>query len=190
MTDLDESWDWVYKWQAALPPSTSRSSEWAWGRLLSGRVNNFKIATKAPVSAVNYATMIASHLIAQPKHLQLDIRDAVARYVALRNAAAEGPTPWRSAPGERDTLFNMPIGSHTNGWGNIPGVYGFDEGFLKRVVYPHCVQRGQLVTFDYDGEKLATQGGGPTASPGENAYVTADLAYAQSFKGNQLVRMR
>jgi len=185
MADLDEPWGWIFSWKAALE---GHSQAWAWGRLLPPRTSDFRIANRAPVSALNYATMIASHLIAQPSHLQLDIRDAVARYTSLRNAAAERSTPWRSAPGERDTLFNMPIGEHVNGWGNLPGIYGFDEGFLKRVVFPHCVQRGQLVSFDYDGA-LNSQGGGPTGAPGENAYVQADLAYVRSIPGNEVITM-
>lgn len=187
MVDLDESWSWIWRWQAALQQSKS-SQTWAWGRLLPSRSSDFKIAAKAPVAALNYATMVGSHLIAQPKNLLLDIRDAAARYVSLRLAAAKTAKPWRSAPGEHDTVFNMPIGEHVHGWGNLPGIYGFDEGFLKRVVYGHVVRRGQLASFDQDGQATFTiQGGGPTGAPGENAYVQADLAYVRSFSGNEVM---
>lgn len=190
MTDLDEPWDWIFRWQAAVAES-GRSQAWAWGRMLPSRASDFRIATQSPVSALNYATMIASHLIAQPRNMKLDIRDAVARFVSLRHAAATtSHHPWRSAPDEKDTLFNLPIGEHVHGWGNVPAIYGFDESFLKRVVYPHCVQRGQLVTFDSDDAHGSFQGGGPTGKPGENAYVEADLAFVYNFKGNEVIQMK
>ncbi len=34
------------------------------------------------------------------------------------------------------TIFNVPRGDHTNGWGRHQYLYGFDETFLKRVLYP------------------------------------------------------
>ena len=46
------------------------------------------------------------------------------------------------------TLFNVPRAGHPWGWGMHPYVYGFDETFLKRVIYPMFDAR-QVI---YDGK--------------------------------------
>lgn len=45
------------------------------------------------------------------------------------------------------TIFSVPRPGHPRGWGQIPSVYGFDETFLKRYLYPHLVSKGLLMCY-------------------------------------------
>jgi hypothetical protein len=51
---------------------------------------------------------------------------------------------------ERQNIYNHPVGTMLNGFGNNPINYGSDERFLGKVIYYHLVEKAELVTFYED----------------------------------------
>ena len=117
-----------------------------------GRLGGFESATHylvdPPRSRVkNYATVIAGRVMSRPARWDFDVAAAMRGFMAHRRALSETARPWGYADGETPTAYNEPVGDHVYGWGSHWYMYGFDERFLKHVVYYHFARRGAVHTW-------------------------------------------
>jgi hypothetical protein len=72
---------------------------------------------------------------------------AMRGYMAYRRARASTARPWAHTDSEPPSPYNEPIGGHSLGPGAHWYMYGFDERFLKHVVYYHFAARGEVHTW-------------------------------------------
>ena len=126
VADIDEHWNWVRVWDVN---------------------NNAKLSTCKPsdeftnidfnLSAYNFATIIASHIIVQPNKFNYDIVDVMKGFISLCAKREKSINPYCFDDDDPVTLtlWNYPVEGHEFGWGRKTTVYGFDEFFLKHVVY-------------------------------------------------------
>lgn len=60
-----------------------------------------------------------------------------------------------------ETVFNVPRAGHPHGWGRHPYIYGFDETFLKCVLYPLITRSQVVLVGDPDPLELSILHRGP-----------------------------
>jgi hypothetical protein len=125
VADVDENWNWVREWD----------------------VNNYdcKVCTLAPrdgiicnnpyIPAYNFATIIASHVMVNPRKFDYNITDVMKGFINIRKNRENSNNPCCFDDDDQITLWNQPVGDHKFGWGSIITAYGFDELFLKHVIY-------------------------------------------------------
>lgn len=97
--------------------------------------------------AKNYATMIGSRVMSRPEHFDFDLTAAMRGFMAYRRSRAASSRPWSYTDSEAFSVYNQPIGGHIYGWGSHWYTYGFDERFLKHVLYYDFAQKGTLHTW-------------------------------------------
>jgi hypothetical protein len=95
----------------------------------------------------NYATMTASCVMSRPAQIDFDMVAALRGFMAYRRYYSESERPWAYDEDEDPSAYNLPIGCHIYGWGSHWYMYGFDERFLKHVLYYHFAERGGLHTW-------------------------------------------
>jgi len=123
VADIDEPWDWVkgfYTYShkvCTLKPCDS-------------------VICKTPYTpAYNFATIIGSHVMAHPAKFTYNITDVIKGFIALCKKREKSIRPWCFDDTDPITVWNYPVGNHIYGWGRLHTAYGFDELFLKHVVY-------------------------------------------------------
>jgi hypothetical protein len=97
--------------------------------------------------AKNYATIMGGRVMSRPQLFDLDIAAAMRGFMAHRRHMCASDRPWAYSDAEHPSVYNQPIGHHIYGWGSHWYMYGFDERFLKHVVYYHSAERSQLQTW-------------------------------------------
>jgi hypothetical protein len=132
VVDIDEPWDWIAQFES-FPGNenyaimTTRQSD-VW-------INESKLA-------INFATIIASHIVTRPCHFDYDIKLAMIgfiHYIINYQATISYDNPTR-----RITHYNHPLPEQPYGWGSKYPVYGFDEHFLSRM-FVHSVDHNKIL---------------------------------------------
>lgn len=95
----------------------------------------------------NYAAAISSHVMARPARWDIDTVAALRGFMAYRRYRTTTDRHWAYAEDDTPTPYNLPVGGHTHGWGSHWFMYGFDERFLKHVVYYHFAEKGAIHTW-------------------------------------------
>ena len=125
IVDIDETWDWVFLWDS---------------------INyDFKLCTLIPSDCVinnnpynpayNFATIIGSHIMVKPNKYNYNIIDVIKGFISLCKNREKSINPYCFNDHGQITFWNQPVGEHKFGWGRIITKYGFDEFFLKHVIY-------------------------------------------------------
>jgi hypothetical protein len=105
----------------------------------------FKIAAKS--DAVNVTVVLGSMVGFYPKRSSINIEELMIKYMCLRMDRYESKYPHLDYNSDApDTIFNKPIKNNL-GWGGHWYTYGFDEKFLKAVVFPYFAQRGEVISI-------------------------------------------
>ena len=117
-----------------------------------GRIGGFESARDYFVApnesdVKNYATMIGSCVMSRPSHFDFDLIAAMRGFMAFRRCKSTSDRPWAFAEDDEPNAYNQPIGGHVFGWGSHWYMYGFDERFLKHVLYYHFAEKGKLHTW-------------------------------------------
>lgn len=125
IADIDESWNWMkqQKWKNSNNKVTS---------LYPGDVFIDEYKT-----SINFATIIGSHIKVIPSKNNFNIVDVMKGFIELCYLRLKSPRPYGFDDDDQITYWNQPVGTEKQkyGWGKIPTVYGFDELFLKHVIY-------------------------------------------------------
>jgi hypothetical protein len=98
-------------------------------------------------TARNYATVLGSRVMSRPAGCDFDVVAAMRGFMAYRRYRSMTGRPWSYAGHEKPSVYNQPVGGHVHGWGSHWYMYGFDERFLKHVVYYHFAEKGALHTW-------------------------------------------
>jgi hypothetical protein len=117
-----------------------------------GRIGGFVSGGKYLVdpnqsTAKNYATMLGSRVMSRPARCDFDLAAAMRGFMAYRRYMSMTDRPWSYSEDDRPSVYNRPISAHVHGWGSHWYMYGFDERFLKHVVYYHFADRGSVHTW-------------------------------------------
>lgn len=148
------------------------------GRLGGFYCNNGYRVSSGRNDAKNYATILASRIVACPARFDVDMKSTMRGFMAYRRQDAMSERRWAYSKEELPTPYNRPIGKHAFGWGSHWYMYCFDERFLKHVLYYHFADRGQLHTWSPCAAKH------PKSHEGE-----LDFAYVVE-RGNTVVHAR
>jgi hypothetical protein len=125
IADIDENWNWIKK--------------------LDEKNYNYKLCTLKPIDtlicnnpytpAYNFATIIGSHIMVKPHKFNYNILHVIKGFINICKNRENSNRPCCFDDSDPITLWNQPIGNHKFGWGRIITKYGFDEFFLKHVIY-------------------------------------------------------
>lgn len=117
------------------------------GRLLAC-CTDYTIDRSNPESSpLNYTVCNGSMLAIRPKQLDISMHDTMVNYIAYRKYRSSTARPTEEYNNRNTDRFNKPIGSHRHGWGGIWTMYGFDEKLLKHTLFPHLVQKGEVLSW-------------------------------------------
>jgi hypothetical protein len=125
IADIDENWNWV--------------------KMLDEKNYDYKLCTLKPndnvicndpyIPAYNFSTIIASHIMTKPDKFNYNIVDVIKGFINICKNRENSNNPCCFDDSDPITLWNQPVGDHKFGWGRIITRYGFDEFFLKHVIY-------------------------------------------------------
>lgn len=123
LADIDEPWDW-----------TKETDD-----------QNHKVCTLEPGDVVickdpynpgyNFTTIMGGHAIYNPKKFNYNILDVVKGFISLCKQREKSKNPYCFNDNDPITFWNQPVGGNKYGWGRNITRYGFDEFFLKHVIY-------------------------------------------------------
>lgn len=130
VVDVDEPWDWIAQFES-IPENyaimtTKQTDVW---------INGSKLA-------INFATIIASHIVSRPIYFNYDIKSAMIgfiHYIINYQATISYDNPTRQI-----THYNHPLPEQPYGWGSRYPIYGFDEHFLSRM-FVHSVDHDKIL---------------------------------------------
>lgn len=143
VTDIDEALSEKLVYMQSFEMD-ARSSIGRIGGLVSDR--GFLVAPNQS-HVKNYTTILGSRVMSRCRRFDFDIADAMRGFMAFRKHCASSDRPWAYAGDERESVYNQPIGAHIYGWGSHWYMYGFDERFLKHVLYYHFAEKGEVHTW-------------------------------------------
>lgn len=88
---------------------------------------------------MNFQTIMAGILVAKTSRFSFDMSRVLSGFIRLVEDRIHVKSPLTFTDDEPITLWNAPCiagqRTHANGWGTNPYGYGFDERFLKHVLY-------------------------------------------------------
>lgn len=125
ITDIDESWDWIYKWD-------------------NKKDNKYMLYTLKPkdnlinnnyLKCYNFPTIIGSYIRINPQKFNINIKNVIKGFISLCKKREKSINPYCFNNRDPITHWNHPIDGHKYGWGRLIYKYGFDELFLKHVIY-------------------------------------------------------
>lgn len=125
VADIDETWDWITDWE------TKGLNE----KLSTLIAADGLIAEDPYQPAYNFATVIASHIRTIPEKFSFDIVDVMKGFIVLCKERERSSNPNCFCDDDAITFWNHPVSGRTLGWGRETTKYGFDEFFLKHVIY-------------------------------------------------------
>jgi hypothetical protein len=123
VADIDEPWDWV---NGFYPYSH---------KVCTVNQKDVLICNSPYTPAYNFATIIGSHIMVTPSKFNYNIVDVIKGFISLCKKRETSNRPWGFDDTDPITLWNHPVRNHIYGWGRIITMYGFDELFLKHVIY-------------------------------------------------------
>lgn len=127
VADIDEPWDWCK--EEAFEVLTD------------------KLITLKPGDAwidkchtcINFSTIMAGHIVSRPSKFNYDMKNVIKGFIKLCYIRINSSNPYGFNENDTINYWNQPIGTtHKYGWGTCPTGYGFDELFLKHVIYYDC----------------------------------------------------
>ena len=125
IADIDENWDWIKLWDM-------RNYDHKVCTLLA---SDGVICNKPYTPAYNFTTIIGSHIMCNPNKFNYNIVDVMKGFISLCKKRENSVNPCCFDDNDQITVWNQPVGDHIYGWGRIITKYGFDEFFLKHVIY-------------------------------------------------------
>jgi hypothetical protein len=108
---------------------------------------NIPVKVSEDADIINNAIIIGSMQIIRPKLFDVDISSLMTAFIRYRMAILKTENPNFYSENDKTTICNQPIGKHIYGWGNHRYMYGFDERFLKHVIFYYIVRKGGMVTL-------------------------------------------
>ena len=108
---------------------------------------------KKGYDAVNVTVVLGSRVGFFPKRSHIDIKDLMIKYICLRMSRKTSKSPHLDYDSDYPpTIFNKPVDDEF-GWGGHWFKYGFDEKFLKVVIYPYFTMRGETISIIHKDEE-------------------------------------
>lgn len=126
ITDIDENWDWIRIW------NTEENRNY---KLCTLKPSDGLISNNPYIPAYNFATIIASHIMIDPRKFNYDIIDVMKGFISLCKIREKSNNPYCFHDNDPITFWNQPLNNNNYGWGRLTTAYGFDEFFLKHVIY-------------------------------------------------------
>lgn len=108
-------------------------------RLLAHGKNDYYVDNNK--TAKKYTSILGSTMKFKKSSFNFSMKDTIKRFLYHLKYNVKQ---------ERQNIYNHPVGTMLNGFGNNPINYGSDERFLAKVIYFHLVENGELVTFYED----------------------------------------
>ena len=127
MADIDEKWDWI-KW---LDENEHNYNY----KLCTLKPGDTLICKTPYIPAYNLTTIMGGHNMVKPYKFNYNIVDVMKGFISICKNREKSNNPCCFDDGDPITLWNQPVGGHIYGWGRIITKYGFDEFFLKHVIY-------------------------------------------------------
>jgi hypothetical protein len=132
VADIDESWDWCKNIRYTNKLGTLNPFKHTDGAYRGDvEINNYR-------NALNFATILGSHIVSNPSKFNYDIKNVIKGFIKLCYIRISSSNPYGFDDNDPITYWNNPVECHIYGWGKIPTMYGFDEFFLKHVMYYDC----------------------------------------------------
>ena len=125
VADIDENWDWIKSWQ----------NEHTNYKLCTLRPSDVIISKDPYTPSYNFSTIIGSHVMVNPNKFNYEILDVLKGFISLCKKREKTDKPNCFQDDDPITFWNQPVHDHKFGWGRIITKYGFDELFLKHVIY-------------------------------------------------------
>jgi hypothetical protein len=117
--------------------------------------NNTAFKINNTSDAVNVTVVLGSMVGFYPKRSSINIKELMIKYKCLRMDRYNSKYPHLDYDSDAEnTIFNKPIKNNL-GWGGHWYTYGFDEKFLKAVVFPYFAQRGEVVSILNTPDEIA-----------------------------------
>jgi len=123
IADIDENWDWVF--------------------IYDEKNYDYKLVTLIPSDvlinqhqqAYNFTTIMGGHIMVKPYKFSYNIVDVIKGFLSICKKRETSNNPYCFDDNDKITFWNQPVLSHKFGWGRTITKYGFDEFFLKHVIY-------------------------------------------------------
>jgi len=125
IADIDESWNWINNWFHNVEDNYT---------LYTLKPGDSAIS-KENSCAWNFATIIGSHIKVNPIKYNFNIIDVMKGFISFCKKREKSINPYCFNDNDPITYWNHPVRKHEYGWGRIITKYGFDELFLKHVIY-------------------------------------------------------
>jgi hypothetical protein len=126
LCDIDESWDWVNSWDNKY----NRGYKLCTLKPADGLIAPLPYAT-----TYNFATIMAGHTMIDPNKFNYNIIDVMKGFISLCKKRETSNNPYCFDDADAITFWNQPLHANNFGWGRKITEYGFDEFFLKHVIY-------------------------------------------------------
>ena len=125
IADIDENWHWVNNLDKKNYPH----------KLITLKPGDVLICNNPYIPAYNFATIIGSHILVNPIKFDYNIIDIMKGFISICKQREKSINPYCFDDDGIITLWNQPTCENSFGWGRRITVYGFDEFFLKHVIY-------------------------------------------------------
>jgi hypothetical protein len=96
---------------------------------------------------INNAIIRGGGHIIRPKLFNLNIEHIMTAFIRYRMDVSKSSTPNLYGDEDKENICNKPIDKHIYGWGNHWFMYGFDERFLKHVIFYYIIEKGGMITL-------------------------------------------
>jgi hypothetical protein len=96
---------------------------------------------------INNAIIRGGGHIIRPKLFNLNIANIMAAFIRYRMNVSKSSTPNFYSDIDEENICNKLFDKHIYGWGNHWFMYGFDERFLKHVIFYYIVEKGGMITL-------------------------------------------
>jgi hypothetical protein len=112
---------------------------------------NCPVVIAEDTDAINKTLILGGQHFVRPKLLGLkNINEIMSSFITYRINA---PNPNLYGDHDKENICNKSYGQHIYAWGNHYLMYGFDETFLKHVIFYYIVEKGGMVSL-YDKKVL------------------------------------